>query len=309
MLSYIAYKLSGSLFVIATVVVVTFFVSRSVGDPVRQMLPPFAEKEQFDQLRHNLELDRPALTQFKDFLGGAIRGDLGDSLWQNRSVTTIIRERIPATLLLGVTSLVLSFVIAIPLGVASAVWRGSWLDRGAMVMSIGSISMPSFWLGIMLILVFAVWLDLLPTSGSGSWKHVIMPAITVAALPTGRITQMVRSAMMDILIQQYVVTARSKGLTERVVVMRHAFRNAAIPVVTVAGWEVARVLAGGVVIVETVFAWPGIGLLTIQALREYDFPLVQATIMLQAAVIVVVNLGIDLSYLVVDPRLRRGHAS
>ena len=306
MFRYLAFRLLGAFVVVAIVVVVTFFIGRSVGDPVRQMLPPFAPEENFEQLRVNLGLDRPVIVQFGDFLDGLPEGDLGESLWQKRSVLTIIGERFPKTLLLAGAGLLLAFLIGVPLGIFAAIRPGSLFDRVSLIFSIGTISTPHFWLGLLLILLFAVWLGILPTSGSGSVLHLVLPAVTVAALPTGRIAQMVRSALLDVLVQPYVVTARSKGLTERVVITRHALRNAAIPVVTVAGWEVARVMAGGMVIVETVFAWPGIGLLTIQAIRQFDFPLVEASIMVQGAITVVANLVVDLTYPFLDPRIRSG---
>jgi peptide/nickel transport system permease protein len=231
------------------------------------------------------------------------QGDFGDSIWQRVPALPIVLDRIPATLYLAGVTLLLSVPLAILLGIISAVRPRSIADRFVTVFSLGGVSTADFWLGLMLILLFAVQLRWLPTSGYGGLDYVILPAVALAVRPMGRISQVVRSAMLDEMSKPYMVTARSKGLKERVVVFRHALKNAFIPVVTLAGDE-ASVILNGAVVIETLFGWPGVGVLLIQAIERRDLPLIEASVITIAVMIVTVNLIVDLAYTLLDPRVR-----
>jgi len=231
------------------------------------------------------------------------QGDFGDSIWQRVPALPIVLDRIPATLYLAGVTLLLSVPLAILLGIISAVRPRSIADRLVTVFSLGGVSTADFWLGLMLILLFAVQLRWLPTSGYGGLEFVILPAVALAVRPMGRISQVVRSAMLDEMSKPYMVTARSKGLKERVVVFRHALKNAFIPVVTLAGDE-ASVILNGAVVIETLFGWPGVGVLLIQAIERRDLPLIEASVISIAVMIVTVNLIVDLAYTLLDPRVR-----
>jgi peptide/nickel transport system permease protein len=285
--------------------VVVFFMTHLVGDPVDLMLRPEATEEQRQALRERLGLNDPILIQFGRFVSGAVRGDFGESIWQRVPALPIVLDRLPATLYLTSATLLLAVPLSILLGIISAIRPGSTGDRVVTVVSLGGVSTADFWLGLMLILFFAVRLGWLPTSGYGGFQFVILPAVALAFRPLGRISQVVRSAMLDQFSQPYVITARAKGLTERVVVYLHTLKNAAIPVATMVGDEAASLLNGAVVI-ETVFGWPGVGILLIQAIERRDLPLIEASVIVIAVMIVTVNLVIDLTYSFLDPRVRYG---
>ena len=276
-----------------------------VGDPVDLMLRPEATEEQRQALRERLGLNDPILVQFGRFVSGAVRGDFGESIWQRVPALPVVLDRLPATLYLATATLLLAVPLSILLGIISAIRPGSIVDRIVTVVSLGGVSTADFWLGLMLILLFAVRLSWLPTSGYGGFQFVILPAMALAFRPLGRISQVVRSAMLDQFSQPYVITARAKGLTERVVVYLHTLKNAAIPVATLVGDEAASLLNGAVVI-ETVFGWPGVGILLIQAIERRDLPLIEASVIVIAVMIVTVNLVIDLTYSFLDPRVRYG---
>ena len=286
-------------------VVVVFFVTHLVGDPVSLMLRPEATAEQRDALRERLGLNAPLPVQFGRFLSGVARGDFGDSIWQRVPALPIVLDRLPATLYLTTATLLLAVPLSILLGIVSAIRPGSIIDRIVTVISLGGVSTADFWLGLMLILLFAVRLGWLPTSGYGGIQYVILPALALAVRPLGRVSQVVRSAMLDQFSQPYVTTARAKGLTERVVVYLHTLKNAAIPIATLVGDEAASLLNGAVVI-ETVFGWPGVGILLIQAIERRDLPLIEASVIVIAVMIVTVNLLVDLTYSFMDPRVRYG---
>jgi len=285
--------------------VVVFFMTHLVGDPVDLMLRPEATEEQRQALRERLGLNDPILVQFGRFVSGAVRGDFGESIWQRVPALPVVLDRLPATLYLATATLLLAVPLSILLGIISAIRPGSIVDRIVTVVSLGGVSTADFWLGLMLILLFAVRLGWLPTSGYGGFQFVILPALALAFRPLGRISQVVRSAMLDQFSQPYVITARAKGLTERVVVYLHTLKNAAIPVATLVGDEAASLLNGAVVI-ETVFGWPGVGILLIQAIERRDLPLIEASVIVIAVMIVTVNLVIDLTYSFLDPRVRYG---
>lgn len=286
-------------------VVVVFFMTHLVGDPASLMLRPEATEEQRQLVRERLGLNDPILVQFARFFTGVLRGDFGDSIWQRVPALPVVLERVPATLYLASVTLLLAVPISILLGIVSAIRPGSFVDRAVTVVSLGGVSTADFWLGLMLILLFAVRLGWLPTSGYGGLQYVLLPALALAFRPLGRISQVVRSAMLDQFSLPYVTTARSKGLTERVVVYLHTLKNAAIPIATLVGDEAASLLNGAVVI-ETVFGWPGVGILLIQAIERRDLPLIEASVMVIALMIVTVNLLVDLTYSYLDPRVRYG---
>jgi peptide/nickel transport system permease protein len=293
--------------VLLGVVVLVFVITRTFADPARLMLPIDAKEEDYRQLRAQLHLDEPIPVQFGRFLMGVVRGDLGSSYWQRLPVVELVAQRLPATLMLALTSIALAAVVSIPLGVVAAARPGSWLDRTVVSGSLVGVSVAEFWLGLLLIVFIAAGLGMLPTSGYGTPAHIVLPAITLAARPIGRITQIVRSSMLDELARPHVTVARAKGLAERQVFYGHALKNAGIPIITLGGLEAAELLAGYTIVVETVFAWPGIGQLGVGAIAQHDLPLIQAVVLFGASVVVLTNLLVDIAYAYLDPRLR--HAS
>ncbi|HMG41023.1 MAG TPA: ABC transporter permease [Acidimicrobiales bacterium] len=289
--------------VIFGVTTVVFVVTRLIGDPVRMMLPMEATNEERDAFARELGFDRPIPTQFVDFLGDLVRFDFGDSLWQRRPALDIVLEHLPRTFSLVGAGMGLAIVLSLAMGLASALRPGSLLDRIMVTTSLAGLSIPEFWLGLLLIMVFGVQLGWFPTSGTGSFGHMVLPTVTLALPIAGRLAMMVRSTMIDELNRQWVRTARAKGMPFRRTVGVHALRNAAVPVVTLAGWELIRALAGYAVVVETVFAWPGIGFLALQAVSRQDLMLLQAIVFVVAVLVVVVNVAIDVAYKAIDPRI------
>jgi len=267
------------------------------------MAPPEARAEDIQAIRVNLGLHKPLHEQYFVFLGNAVRGDLGISLWQKQPAMNLVLERFPATVELAALAMVMATVLGVPMGIFAAIKRDGVIDRLTMMLAVLGQSIPNFWMGMMLILLFASLLHWLPSSGRGSWQHILMPAITLAAFPLARIARLTRSGLLEVLSQDYIRTARAKGLTDNAVILKHALRNAAIPIVTVMGLQVGTLL-GGAVIVETVFAWPGLGRLVVQSVFMRDFPLVQASTLFIAVVFVLINLLVDLSYSVIDPRIK-----
>jgi peptide/nickel transport system permease protein len=273
------------------------------GDPVEQMLGEGARVEDLTQLRHALGLDLPIGVQYGRYLGGVLRGDLGQSFRFQQPVLRVVLERYPATLELAVVALLVCAAISIPAGVVAAHRRGSSTDRTVTVLTLLGLSVPNFALGPVLILLFSVELGWLPVSGRGGVPHLVLPAITLGAALAAILTRMVRTSMVEELSSDYVRTARAKGLPERVVLFRHAFRNALIPVITILGLQFGTLLAGAIV-TETIFSWPGIGRLAVQAIEARDYPLLQGCILVIAVSYVVVNLATDVVYALVDPRVR-----
>jgi peptide/nickel transport system permease protein len=291
-----------SVFVLLGLVVVVFFVTHSLGDPARLMLRPEATEEQVQAMRESLGLNDPLPVQFSRYMGNVARGDFGVSIWQRVPALPIVLERIPATLYLASVTLLLALPLAVILGIVSALWPRSIADRVVTLISLTGVSTADFWLGLMLILVFAVRLTWLPTSGFGGAQYVILPALALAFRPLGRVSQVVRSSMLDELAKTYVTTARAKGLREQSVVLFHTLKNAAIPIITLSGDEAAALLNGAVVI-ETLFGWPGVGVLLIQAIERRDLPVIEAAVITIAIMIVTVNLIVDLIYARIDPRI------
>lgn len=299
---YVVRRFVHGVVVLVVVSFLTFGLLHLGGDPVSLMAPDYFSEQDIVDLQQKMGLDEPFLMQYLTYVKNLARGDLGTSFMQRRPALEIVLERLPATILLAVISLVITIVVAIPLGIVGAVRRGSIWDRLSLVFAMSGKAIPNFWFGVMLILLFSIWLGWLPSFGYGGWQHLIMPSVTLALANVAIITRIVRSAMIEALDQDYVKTARAKGLAERVVIFGHAFRNSSLPTVTVIGLEFGGLL-GGSVITETVFAYPGIGYLAIQAIRAKDFPIVLAVVMVIAIITLVTTLLVDILYAVLDPRL------
>jgi len=273
------------------------------GDPAQAMLGEAAPQADVVELRHRLGLDRPLIEQYGMFLKGLVKGDLGTSLRTGQPVTDQIVERMPATFELAAAAMIVAIAFAMPLGIVAAVRRGTVADHAAMTISLAGVSVPNFWLGPMLAIIFAVELGWLPVSGRGTWAHLVLPAISLGAALAAILARMTRATMLEELREQYVQAARARGVSKSRAVLRHAFRNSLIPVVTLLGLQFGAVLTGAV-ITETIFAWPGIGRLLIQSIGFRDYPLVQGCILLIALTYVGVNLATDMVYGVLDPRIR-----
>jgi len=302
MLRYLATRVVYAAAVIFGVSVLVFLLVRLGGDPSALFLPPEASAEEIARFRTQMGFDRPLLVQYVEFLSNAIKGDFGRSLRHQDSAMRLVLERFPATLTLAATALALAIVTAVPMAILAASSRDSLIDRSSLLLSVIGQSFPTFWLGIMLILIFSERLELLPPSGRGTWRHLVMPSVALAAYSTAIITRLLRASMLDVLLADYIRTARGKGLSERAVILRHALRNAAIPALTVIGLQVGALL-GGAVITEEIFAYPGMGRLAIQAIANRDFAIVQAFVVFMAVLVVSINLAVDLAYSVLDPRI------
>jgi peptide/nickel transport system permease protein len=301
---YILKRLWHGVIVVFGVTIFVFVVTRLVGDPVKVMLPMEATLEQRAAFEKQLGLDRPIWVQFIDFTSEVARLDFGESLWQHRPAMTIVFEKLPLTLELSFLGIGLAFFLSIPLGIIASLRPGGISDRSTIFMSLIGLSVPQFWLGLLLIVVFAVQLRWLPTSGIDTPAHIILPTITMALPALARMVMIVRSSMIDELNQQYVKTCTAKGLPFYRVVGIHALRNASLPVVTLSGWELIRAIAGYSVVVETVFAWPGLGLTAIQAIEREDLILLQAIVFTVAIIVVFINILMDFVYTLIDPRLK-----
>ena len=304
MTHYIVRRLALSLFVLFGVSIVVFgLIHLAPGDPARLMLYDTAPEEEVQAMRKALGLDQPLYLQYWLFLSHAVRGDLGRSLYYKQPALDIILEHLPATAELTFAALLISLAVAVPMGIVSAVKRDSpWDYAGMLIATVGQAT-PVYWLGLMLILFFAVQLRILPTSGRGGIEHLILPSVALGAPLMALVTRMVRSGMLDIFGEDYVRTARAKGLAERLIVLRHALRNILIPLVTIVGLQFGALL-GGAVITETVFAWPGVGRLVVTAITARDYPLVQAATLLVSFYFVAINLLLDVLYVYIDPRIR-----
>ena len=285
------------------VVTLVFFIQRLTGDPTALLLPETATQADIEAMRVTLGLDRPLLIQYVDFICNIAQFDLGRSFVQNASVWEIISSRIPKTLLLAGGALIVALIIGLPLGLLMALTAGRKISRWIMGVVLACQSMPTFWSGIMMILVFGVWLRWLPSSGTGTLAHLVMPSIALGLLSLATYARITRSAVMDELSKEYVRSARARGVNTGRLVHKHLIRNSLIPVVSITALEISQLLAGAV-IVETVFAWPGLGLLTVQSIAARDFVLVQAVVLLGAFVTIAANLGADILYSVIDRRVR-----
>jgi peptide/nickel transport system permease protein/oligopeptide transport system permease protein len=307
LIRYIALRLLSAIPTVIGVVAIVFLMVRLVpGDPIDYLMTNTENRqgtEQYEALRRQLGLDRPILEQFVRYCIDVAHGDLGSSVFNGRSVSGEILRRLPNTIKLTSASLLVTVVVGVTTGVIAATRKGGIVDLASMVTTIIFVSVPGFWFGLMAILLFSLKLGWLPVAGTGSWKHLVLPALTLGIRSASTLARITRSTMLDVLGQDYVRTARAKGLQERVVIYRHALRTAAIPIATVLGFEVGALLSGAF-IVETVFAYPGIGHLAVQSLITRDFPMIQGTILFVAIVYVLVNLIVDLAYSLLDPRIR-----
>ncbi len=304
MASFLIRRLLLTIPVVWIVVTLVFTLIHLVpGDPIAQMLGEGAAVAEVERVRHELGLDRPIFDQYVTYMSGLFRGDLGVSFRNQEPVLTSIAQRYPATIQLALAAIFFSLLIAVPFGIVAARRRGSVTDRSIGLFTLVGVSLPNFALGPLLILFFSIALGWLPVSGRESWAHLILPAITMGGGMAAIMTRMVRSSMLEEIHQDYVRTARAKGLSERRVMFGHALRNGLIPIVTVMGLQLGTLLAGAI-ITETIFAWPGLGRLTVQAINARDYPLVQGCILAIAMTYILVNLATDVFYSVVDPRIR-----
>ena len=303
MRAYVLSRLGQSALVVFLSLSAVFVMVRLSGDPVLLFMPMDIQAKDVNDFRQRLGFNDPLSVQYARFIGGALRADFGESLRYRRDAVGLVLERLPATLLLAGTAVLLTVMLAVPLGVLTAVHRDRLVDHAGTVLTVLGQAVPGFWLGLMLIYVFAVRLRVLPTGGTGTLAHLVMPSIVLAAFFAARIARLTRSSVLEILGEDYVLTARAKGLGELRVVGKHTLRNSAIPIVTLAGLELGQLL-GGAVITETIFAWPGLGRLTVQALLNRDFPVVLAAVSLTSVLYTLINLGVDLLYAWLDPRVR-----
>ncbi|MDR7554925.1 MAG: ABC transporter permease [Armatimonadota bacterium] len=303
MLQFVIRRLLEAAVVVFLALTAVFSLQFLAGDPVKLFLPTDTTPKQIEEFRQRLGLNDPWPVQYVRFMRGALRGDFGRSLRQGEPALDLVLERFPATLALSGVAMALALAIAIPVGVLSAARRNSWFDHLSIGATVLGQAIPGFWLGLMLIYVFAVWLKVLPTGGRGTWAHYVLPSITLAAFVAARFARLTRSTMLDVLGQDYVRTARAKGLGPRRVLYRHALKNASLPIVTLLALQLGQLL-GGAVITETIFAWPGVGRFLVQALLNRDFPVVLVGVFLTAVTYSVLNLLADLAYAWLNPRVR-----
>jgi ABC-type dipeptide/oligopeptide/nickel transport system permease component len=304
MRSYLVRRLWQSAVTLVGVSVLVFVILRVIpGDPAKMLLPEGAPQSAVEELNRQLGLRQPLYVQYGIFLRSVFRGDFGQSFQYRSPALQVVVERLPATLQLTLAAMLLTVAFGVSIGIVAAVRQGTGYDYAGTALAVLGQSLPNFWLGIMLILLFGVTLRWLPTSGFQGWRYLVLPSITLAAFPTALVARLTRSSMLEILSRDYIRTGRAKGLTERIVVLRHALKNATIPVLTVIGLQIGTLL-GGAVITESVFAWPGMGKLVVDAIFFRDFPVVQTILILSATVFVLINLLVDVLYTVLDPRIR-----
>ena len=300
---YVIKRLIQTVFVLFVISTFVFLLLRAVGDPARLMVSPESTLESIDDLRRKLGLDRPLIEQYGSYMYGIIRGDFGNSYTYDRPALELIKMHIGPTLQLTLVSLLISVPMGLILGCISAIKRYSIFDNVATVLAVFSRAIPSFWLGIMMILVFSIRLKLLPPSGYGSPRQILMPALALGTSMAAVVARLTRSSMLEVLGSDFIRTARGKGLKEKIVIIRHALHNALIPVVTIVGLQMGNLL-GGSIIIETIFAWPGIGNLLVESINEFDFPVIQATVFIIAVFFVIINLITDFTYVLIDRRIR-----
>ena len=294
-----------SIAVVFGVVTIVFFMSRAVGDPVSRLAPIESTAEEIEQIKDKIGLNDPLIQQYGRFLVDTVQLKFGQSFRATRPATEVVSERLVATIQLGAAGLAVAFAVGIPLGIIAAVRRGGGIDIFSRVLALFGQAVPNFWLGLMLILFIAVSFDWLPTGGRVGFSSIILPAITLGSFPAAAVMRFTRASMLDTLQQDYIRTARAKGLAERAVLFKHALRNSMLAVITLLGLQVGSILSGAIV-VETVFAWPGLGYLIIQSILATDYPVVQAAVLMTSIWIVFVNLVVDISYTFIDPRIRTG---
>ena len=300
---YIMGRLGQAILCLFAVAVIVFILGRLTGDPLVMMLPPDSTKEDYRMMSEHLGLDKPYITQFWRFISGIVKGDFGTSIRYQEPAMGLVFERLPATLELTLVAIVIAVFIALPVGILSAVKRDSFFDKFGKTAALAGQSMPIFWVGIMMMWLFAVLLGFLPPAGRGGLRNIILPSITLGWYVNAALMRVARSSMIDVLDSEYIKLARVKGLPKRVVIMKHALKNAAIPIITLAGIHFAGLLRGAVV-TETVFAWPGLGRLAVSAVYSRDFPLIQASVLFMALIFILMNLVVDILYAYLDPRIR-----
>jgi peptide/nickel transport system permease protein len=301
--SHVALRLLHALLVLLGVWTVVFFLIRLSGDPALLFVSLDATPAEIQRVRERLGLDQPLVVQYVRFLGSALRGDLGDSLRYGRPALVVVAERLPATLELTAAALLITTAVGVASGVLAATHPGSWVDAGVSAFTLIGQAVPFFWLGLLLILVFGVTLRWLPISGQDGPQHLVMPAVTVAWYFTARVSRLTRANMLEVLYEDYIRTARSKGLADRAVLYGHAMRNASLSIITVIGLTF-QALVGGAVVTETIFGWPGVGSVLVQAVFNRDYALVQADVLVATLFVTIANLVVDLTYFVLDPRIR-----
>jgi ABC-type dipeptide/oligopeptide/nickel transport system permease component len=302
--TFIIKQLVQAIGVCLVISMISFFLLFLNTDPALLLLPPEAEVSDIAKFKKQMGLDRPVPVQYLDFLRKVVlHGDFGNSFMAKVPAAKLVRERLPATIELALAALILVNLVALPVGIVSAIRRYSLMDNVATFTALLGQAMPLYWFGIMLIIIFGVWLRWLPISGSDTWAHLVLPAVTLASWILPINMRMVRSGMLDVLNQDYIRTARAKGLMERKVLIKHAFKNAAIPVITITGMQLGALL-GGAVVTETVFAWPGLGRLAVDSIRMGDYPVVQAIVVVFALFVVIGNLAADILAALIDPRIR-----
>lgn len=303
MSTYFIQRSARAFLTLLVVLTFVFFATRLTGDPTDFLLPDDAGPQAVAELRATLGLDQPLPSQYVAYLLTVVRGDFGISYFERRPVTTMLGERVGPTFQLALLSLGLAILLGLPAGIIAALNRDSVVDRAVMALSFSAYAIPNFVLGIGLIFLVSLQLQALPSSGYGTWRHFIMPVFTLGASSAALLARLARSSVLDTILQDYVRTAHSKGLASRVVVLKHVLRNAFTPILTILGLQVGTLVAGSIV-VETVFAWPGVGRLIIRAVQQRDFPVLQLAVVVVAASVVLVNFIVDLLYAVVDPRVR-----
>lgn len=303
MKQYLLKRLMSGLIVLIGVSLFSFALIHLIpGDPVRIMLGEKATKERVEQLREQMGLNKPLVVQYVNYATGVFKGDLGTSLKTSRPVSMEIAQRFPATVKMAVSGIVVAIVAGVIMGILAAKYKDKFIDYAIMSMATLGMSLPSFWLGLLVIMVFAVKLGWFPVAGGTGFIDLVMPALTLGVMLSTTISRLTRSGMVEVLSNDYIRTARAKGMSEGIVLFRHAFRNVMIPVVAVVGLQIAALL-GGAVIVEQVFNWPGIGTLAIEAISSRDFPMIQGIVLFMGAIYVIVNICVDLLYAVLDPRI------
>ena len=305
--AFLAYRLFRTLVALWLVSTAVFVVMRLSGDPAPLLLPPDAPVAEMERVRHDLGLDRPLPVQYAVFLGNVLRGDFGRSIHFRQPAMEVALSHLPATFELGIASFLIAVVVAFPAGVLSAVRRNSLLDHTAMGLALIGQSAPTFFLGILFILVFSLRLDLFPTSGRGDWRHLVLPALTLGAFAMASIARITRSAVLEVQRADFIRTARAKGVGEFAVVAKHTLKNAALPILTITGLQFGTLL-GGAVVTETVFSWPGMGRLAIESIYNRDYPVVQSTVFVAAVLFIFINLTLDALYGVLDPRTKDARA-
>ena len=305
MFSYFVRRIFASVGVILAMIFLVMLILDIIpGDPAALMLGENATQEMVEELRHQLGLDKPLAVRYLDYLWKLLHGNMGRSVREMAPVSQLIGDTWPATLELTAAAMFLTFVVGVPLGLISGAKPGSWLDHGSRIMSLLGLCMPVFWIGLVLMFFFSLQMGWFPVGGRGTWRHLLLPTITLSAYSVATLARMTRSSLMEVMGDDYIRTARAKGLAYSMVVWGHAFRNALIPIITVFGMQVGQ-LMGGAILTETVFAWPGLGRLMVGAILDRDYPLLQGTILIFAGSYILINFIVDLSYGIIDPRVSR----